>query len=56
MAVLQVFQAKLLHALDESGPEPEAFKDLHSDTDLALERMPLHMKTVQFSLQLTLEI
>ncbi|XDV15042.1 hypothetical protein PO909_015190 [Leuciscus waleckii] len=36
MAVLQVFQAKLLRSMDESGPDPEAFKDLHSTTDLAL--------------------
>lgn len=32
---LQVFQAKLLHCLDESGPD-SAFKELRSTTDLAL--------------------
>lgn len=36
MAVLQVYQAKLLQALDESGPDPEMFKELCSVTDLAL--------------------
>ncbi|XDV15321.1 hypothetical protein PO909_015439 [Leuciscus waleckii] len=36
MAVLQVFQAKLLRSMDESGPELEAFRDLRSATDLAL--------------------
>ena len=36
MAVLQVFQAKLLRTMDESGPNPEAFKDLRSATDIAL--------------------
>ncbi len=36
MAVLKVFQAKLLHCMDESGPDPAAFRELHSATDLAL--------------------
>lgn len=36
MAVLQVFQAKLLQAMDESGPDPAAFRELRSATDLAL--------------------
>lgn len=36
MAVLHVFQAKLLHAIDESGPDTSAFKELLSATDLAL--------------------
>ncbi len=36
MAVLQVFQAKLLQCMDESGPVPAAFKELRSATDLAL--------------------
>ncbi len=36
MAVLQVFQAKLLRSMDESGPDPAAFKELRSATDLAL--------------------
>ncbi len=37
MAVLQVFQAKLLRSMDESGQEhQEAFKELHTAADLAL--------------------
>ncbi|XP_077058206.1 uncharacterized protein LOC143710852 [Siphateles boraxobius] len=36
MAVLQVYQAKLLRSMDEAGPDPEAFRDLRSATDLAL--------------------
>ncbi|MGL5828138.1 MAG: hypothetical protein ACRC0L_01055 [Angustibacter sp.] len=36
MAILQVFQAKLLRSLDESGPDDPAFCDLRSATDLAL--------------------
>lgn len=36
MAILQVFQAKLLRSLDESGIDSPAFHDLHSATDLAL--------------------
>ncbi|ROI16371.1 Cyclin-dependent kinase 10 [Anabarilius grahami] len=36
MAIFQVFQAKLLCSLDESGIEAPAFKDLRSATDLAL--------------------
>ncbi len=36
MAVLQVFQAKLLQVMDESRPDPAAFKELRSATDLAL--------------------
>lgn len=36
MAVLQVFQAKLLRCMHESGPDPAAFKELHSATNLAL--------------------
>lgn len=31
MAVLQVFQAKLLRNMDESGPSPDAFKEVHTD-------------------------
>ncbi|ROI27692.1 hypothetical protein DPX16_23014 [Anabarilius grahami] len=30
MAVLQVYQAKLLHDMDESGPDPAMFKELRS--------------------------
>lgn len=36
MAVLQVFQAKFLHCMDKSCPDPTAFKELHSANDLAL--------------------
>ncbi|KAL0171003.1 hypothetical protein M9458_035599, partial [Cirrhinus mrigala] len=36
MAVLQVFQAKLLQAMDKSSPDPTAFRELRSATDLAL--------------------
>ena len=36
MATLQAFQAKLLRSMDESGPDPDTFKDLRSATDLAL--------------------
>ncbi|XP_059360387.1 taste receptor type 1 member 1-like [Carassius carassius] len=36
MAILKVFQAKLLHSLDESSPSDPAFCDLRSATDLAL--------------------
>lgn len=36
MAVLQVFQAKLLHFMDESGQDSDAFKELRTATDLAL--------------------
>ncbi|ROL29786.1 hypothetical protein DPX16_0843 [Anabarilius grahami] len=36
MAIFQVYQAKLLRSLDESGLDAPAFKDLRSATDLAL--------------------
>ncbi len=36
MAVLQVFQEKLLRSIDESSLNPAAFKELRSATDLAL--------------------
>ncbi len=36
MAVLQVFQAKMLKQMDEHGPDPEIFKELRSTTDFAL--------------------
>ncbi len=36
MAVLQVFQAKLLTSTDESGPDPATLRELRSVTDLAL--------------------
>lgn len=36
MAVLQVFQAKLLRSMDETGPDTATFKELRSTTDLAL--------------------
>ncbi len=35
MPILQVYQAKLLKYLDEGGPDPEVFKELHA-MDLAL--------------------
>ncbi len=34
MAVLQVFQAKLLRSMDESNPNPTAFNELRSASDL----------------------
>ncbi len=36
MAVLQVYQAKLLSAIDESEPDPATLRELRSATDLAL--------------------
>ncbi len=36
MSVLQVFQAKLLRDMDESGWDPNAFTELRTATDLAL--------------------
>ncbi len=36
MAVLQVFQAKVIHSMDESNPNPAAFSELRSMTNLAL--------------------
>lgn len=36
MSVLQVFQAKLLWDMDESGRDPNAFTELRTATDLAL--------------------
>ncbi|KAL0181957.1 hypothetical protein M9458_021332, partial [Cirrhinus mrigala] len=36
MAILQAFQAKMLQTLDEKGSDSDAFKKLHSATDLAL--------------------
>lgn len=36
MAVLQVYQGKLLHTMDEVGHNPATFKELCSTTDLAL--------------------
>ncbi len=36
MAVLQVYQAKLLSAIDESEPDPVTLRELRSATDLAL--------------------
>lgn len=36
MALLQVFQAKFFHCMDESSPDPAAFRELHSVTDLVL--------------------
>ncbi len=36
MVVLQVYQAKLLSAIDESEPDPATLRDLRSATDLGL--------------------
>ncbi len=36
MAILQVFQAKLLWSMEESSQNPDAFKELWTATDLAL--------------------
>ncbi len=36
MVVLQVYQAKLLSAIDESEPDPATLRELRSATDLAL--------------------
>ncbi len=36
MAGLQVYQAKLLSAIDESEPDPATLRELRSATDLAL--------------------
>lgn len=36
MAVLQVFQAKVLLTMDESSQSSNAFRELHTATDLAL--------------------
>ncbi len=36
MEVLQVYQAKLLSAIDESEPDPATLRELRSTTDLAL--------------------
>ncbi len=35
MVVLQVFQARLLHSMDESGQSLDAFRELHTATDMA---------------------
>ncbi len=40
MAVLQVYQAKLLFATDESEPDPATLRELRSATDLALRARP----------------
>ncbi len=39
-AVLQVYQAKLLFATDESEPDPATLRELRSATDLALRARP----------------
>lgn len=36
IAVLQVFQAKMLKHLDKDGPDPEIFRELRSTTSLVL--------------------
>ncbi len=40
IAVLQVYQAKLLFATDESEPDPATLRELRSVTDLALRARP----------------
>ncbi len=40
MMVLQVYQAKLLFATDESEPDPATLRELRSATDLALRARP----------------
>ncbi len=50
MAVLQVFQAKLLQAMNESGPDPAAFKELCSATDLALRATKATAQAIRWSM------
>ncbi|KAL1279879.1 hypothetical protein QQF64_014479, partial [Cirrhinus molitorella] len=50
MAVLQVYQAKLLRALDESGPDQSSFKDLRSATDLALRATKMTAQAISRSM------
>ncbi len=42
MAVLQIFQTKLLASTDESGPDPVTLRELRNATDLALGHRTLH--------------
>ncbi len=42
MAVLQIFQTKLLASTDESGPDPVTLRELMNATDLALGHRTLH--------------
>lgn len=44
--MLQVFHAKLLHELDESGPNIDAFKELCTATDLALHATKAIAQTI----------
>ncbi len=46
MAILQVYQAKLLKSLDEDGPDPEVFKELRHATDLALRAMKVMARAI----------
>lgn len=46
MSVLQVFQAKFLWDMDESGRDPGAFTELRTATDLALHATTAMMQTV----------
>lgn len=48
MTVLQVFQEKMLQALDETGLETESFKKLRSATDLPFRATK---KTARHSMQ-----
>ncbi len=46
MAILQVYQAKLLKSLDEDGPDPEVFKELRRATDLALRAIKVTARAI----------
>ncbi|KAI2647602.1 ORF V: Enzymatic polyprotein [Labeo rohita] len=46
MAILQVYQAKLLKSLDEGGPDPEVFKELRRATDLALRMTKMTARAI----------
>ncbi|RXN38137.1 guanylate cyclase 2G-like protein [Labeo rohita] len=46
MPILQVYQAKLLKSLDESGPDPEVFKELRRATDLALRTTKMTARAI----------
>ncbi len=44
--MLQVFHAKLLHELDESGPNIDAFNELRTATNLALHATKAIAQTI----------
>ncbi|ROK16092.1 hypothetical protein DPX16_22710 [Anabarilius grahami] len=50
MAIFQVFQAKLLRSLDESGIDAPAFRDLRSATDLALRATKATAQAIGWSM------